>query len=158
VIIDEIGYLPSRPFDKRSRNHDEIKAGRKPDGMESSRRKSHALHIVRIETPRGHGTGFLCLYNETKTFCGIATAMHVVDHADEWQEPIRIYHQPTTKTAFLLEADRVIFSDWERDSAVILFSVDRLKLPEEFIPIRPLQDRLSLGAEIGWLGFPAPAS
>lgn len=34
--------------------------------------------VVKIETPSGHGTGFLCLYNEPRTFCGIATAYHVV--------------------------------------------------------------------------------
>ena len=27
-----------------------------------------APYIVKIETPRGHGTGFLCLYNENRTF------------------------------------------------------------------------------------------
>ena len=25
-------------------------------------------YIVKIEAPRGHGTGFLCLYNEDKSF------------------------------------------------------------------------------------------
>jgi hypothetical protein len=39
-------------------------------------------HIVKIETPDGHGTGFLSLYNHDKTWCGIATAAHVVSHAD----------------------------------------------------------------------------
>ena len=47
-------------------------------------------YVVKIETPRGHGTGFVCLFNEDHTFCGIATAKHVVAYADEWQEQIRI--------------------------------------------------------------------
>ena len=33
-------------------------------------------YIARIESPAGHGTGFLCLYNEDKSWFGIATAMH----------------------------------------------------------------------------------
>ena len=45
-----------------------------------------APYVVKIETPTGHGTGFLCLYNEEKTFFGIATAAHVVSYADEWQQ------------------------------------------------------------------------
>jgi len=49
-------------------------------------------YIVKIETPTGYGTGFLSLYNEDKTWCGIATAAHVVGDADEWQKPIRIRH------------------------------------------------------------------
>ena len=40
-------------------------------------------HIVKIETQTGSGTGFLSLYNEDKTFCGVATALHVVSHADD---------------------------------------------------------------------------
>jgi hypothetical protein len=54
-----------------------------------------APSIVKIETPRGHGTGFLCFYNEAKNLCGIATAHHVVEHADNWQEPIRIMQLAT---------------------------------------------------------------
>jgi hypothetical protein len=53
-------------------------------------------YIVKIETPTGYGTGFLSLYNEDKTWCGIATAAHVVGDADEWQKPIRIRHHEST--------------------------------------------------------------
>jgi hypothetical protein len=41
-------------------------------------------HIVKIETQTGYGTGFLFLYNEDQTLCGIATALHIVGHADDW--------------------------------------------------------------------------
>lgn len=47
-------------------------------------------HVVRIETQNGWGTGFLAFYNHDRAWCGIATAAHVVSHADEWQHPIRI--------------------------------------------------------------------
>ena len=40
-------------------------------------------HVVRINTPTGYGTGFLSFYNHDRSWCGIATAAHVVNHADE---------------------------------------------------------------------------
>lgn len=114
--------------------------------------------VVKIETPSGHGTGFLCLYNEPKTFCGIATAYHVVRHAEQWQEPIRILHYPSGTTAFLREADRVIFNDPDKDSAVVLIGSGQLSLPQEPIGLIPTDRRLPLGMEVGWLGYPGIAS
>src|SRR5688572_997414 len=112
-------------------------------------------YVVKIETPGGHGTGFLCLYSEAKTFFGIATAYHVVQHADEWLEPIRIHHHASGTTAFLKEGERVIFSDRAKDSAVILAEIGELKFPEELIPLLPVETRLPIGVEVGWLGYPA---
>ncbi len=114
--------------------------------------------VVKIETPSGHGTGFLCLYNEPRTFCGIATAYHVVKHAEQWQEPIRITNYATGTSQFLRETDRVIFSEQEKDSAVVLIRTGDLKFPEEPIQLLPTDQRLSLGMEVGWLGYPAMAS
>ena len=57
-------------------------------------------YVIKIETPRGHGTGFLCLYNRDKSFYGIATARHVVSYADEWQQPIRLHHFPSKQRYF----------------------------------------------------------
>src|SRR5262245_61817113 len=88
-----------------------------------------APYIVKIETPGGHGTGFLCLYNEDKSFCGIATAAHVVSYADNWQQPIRLQHFDTSSTALVKEHDRVIWLDTVTDSAVILISSSQLKFP-----------------------------
>ncbi|MBI5695572.1 MAG: trypsin-like peptidase domain-containing protein [Nitrospirae bacterium] len=112
-------------------------------------------HIVKIGTPYGHGTGFLFLYNEDKTWCGVATAAHVVSNADEWQQPIRIYHQEST--AFLSVTDRVIILDLNTDSAVVLFPIDKLQLPENPISLSPVGASLNIGIEVGWLGFPAIA-
>jgi hypothetical protein len=112
-------------------------------------------YIVKIETPRGHGTGFLCLYNDTKTICGIATAHHVVEYADDWQQPIRIRHHESDKTVLLKEADRVIWGNADTDSAVILFPSGILELPKDLIPLLPSGKGLKVGVEIGWLGFPA---
>ncbi|MBM4135549.1 MAG: trypsin-like peptidase domain-containing protein [Nitrospira sp.] len=111
-------------------------------------------YIVKIETPGGSGTGFLCLYNKNKQWCGIATTLHVVEHADEWQEPIKIIHQ-ASPLFFLKEADRVILSDWKTDSAIIFFpKPEKAKLPDVLIPLRPLDKSLNIGSEVGWLGFP----
>ncbi len=114
-----------------------------------------APYIVKIETPRGHGTGFLCLYNEAKTLCGIATAHHVVEYADDWQQPIRIRHHESDKTVLLKEHERVVFGDRATDSAVILFGSNVLDLPEDLIPLLPSDKFLKVGVEVGWLGFPA---
>jgi trypsin-like peptidase len=112
-------------------------------------------YIVKIETPQGHGTGFLCLYNDDRSMCGIATARHVVHHADEWQEPIRVLHQATGTVALLKESDRLIWDDEKVDSAVILGPVSKFKFPQDVIPMLPPDHRLPIGVEVGWLGYPA---
>jgi hypothetical protein len=111
-------------------------------------------YIVKIETPSGSGTGFLCLYNEAKKWCGVATALHVVNDADDWQQPIRIRHLPSSEI-FLKESQRVIFPDWKTDSAIILFEKpEKSALPEDLIGLQPLEKPLDIGFEVGWLGFP----
>jgi hypothetical protein len=117
-----------------------------------------ATYVVKIDTPTGHGTGFLCLYNQNKSFLGIATARHVVSYADEWQQPIRIHHYPSSTTKFMKEDDRIILSDPNTDSAVILFQPGDLGLPKELIPLLPSSASLDIGTEIGWLGYPGLAA
>jgi len=117
-----------------------------------------APYVVKIETPTGHGTGFLCLYNQNKSFLGIATARHVVSYADEWQQPIRIQHYPSSTTKFMREDDRTILSDPYTDSSVILFSPGELGLPQDLIPLLPGSASLAIGTEIGWLGYPGLAA
>ena len=111
-------------------------------------------HIVKIETPDGHGTGFLCLYNADKSLCGIATAHHVIEHADQWQQPIRIHHQSSGKVTFLRESERFILVDRDSDSAVIVTLASNLELPSEVIPLFPTETPLPIGVEVGWLGYP----
>jgi hypothetical protein len=114
-------------------------------------------YVIKIETPSGHGTGFLCLRNEDNSFSGIATARHVVSHADEWQQPIRLQHYHTSSTVFLKEPERVIWLDTDTDSAVLLIESGKLNFPETLIPLLPMTTPLVVGAEVGWLGFPAVA-
>ena len=112
-------------------------------------------YVVRIETPSGHGTGFLCLYSDQQVFCGIATAYHVVAHADEWQQPIRIHHHASKSMALFNEGKRFVFADRQRDSAIILVDPGKLQLPETLVPLLPVDTRLPIGAEVGWIGYPA---
>ncbi|MHB1863410.1 MAG: S1 family peptidase [Gemmatimonadaceae bacterium] len=115
-------------------------------------------YVVKIETPEGHGTGFLCLFNETRVWCGIATAHHVIEHAERWGEPIRINHFPSGTSALIKEGDRIVFPDAKTDSAVVLIPVGTLKLPEDLIPLRPTEHRLPIGVEVAWLGYPGMSS
>src|SRR5260221_5507847 len=87
-------------------------------------------HVVRMEPPTGYGTGFLSFYNHDGSWCGIATAAHVVSHADEWQEPIKIRDEASSNPRFLKADERVIFMDYPTDSAVVLFLKGELQLPE----------------------------
>ncbi len=115
-------------------------------------------HIVKIETQSGHGTGFLSLYNQDKSVCRVATALHVVRNADDWQQPIRIRHHLSGETVFLEASHRVIYTDWETDSAVILFKKSDLpSLPEDPKNLLPSDSTISIGFEVGWLGFPSVA-
>ena len=113
-------------------------------------------HLFKIETPGGHGSGFLLHYGKDN-FCCVATAEHVVSHADEWQQPIKLTHQATRETKFLKNADRVIYRDSATDSAVVLFLKGDLKLPQTPIALFPEGQRIDIGSEVGWLGFPSVA-
>lgn len=110
-------------------------------------------YIVKIETPRGYGTGFLCMYSGNKVVCGIATALHVVRHAADWQQPLKITHYASKKTVMFNQEDRIIVSNPKTDSAVILMEKG-LHFPSKTIPLLPASKQLLTGEEIGWLGFP----
>lgn len=116
-------------------------------------------HVVKIETQSGHGTGFLCLFNQDKSIFGIATAYHVVSHANEWKQPIRLRHYPSASELYLTDTERAVLFDYESDSAVILSTATGdLKIPEDSIPLLPNEVNLAIGAEVGWLGYPAMAA
>jgi hypothetical protein len=110
-------------------------------------------YIVKIDTPSGSGTGFLCTYNYDQSWCAISTAYHVIASADEWQQPIKVHTQ--SKSAFLKESQRIIFPDRQTDSAVILFESAHLQFPDGLIPLRQIANPINIGSEVGWLGFPA---
>ena len=98
-------------------------------------------YLVKIETPTMSGTGFLLSYNDDRSWCGVATALHVVSNADSWQQPIKIHSHNFSKTVFLSVGQRVIFTDYATDSAVIFFESSQLELPNDLIPLRPIDTR-----------------
>ncbi len=112
-------------------------------------------HVVKIETQVGHGSGFLAFYNMDSSFCGIATAAHVIAHADDWQQPIKIRSAAGGVPTFLQASDRVIYLDRATDSAILLFLKGELKLPERPIALLPMDTPCGIGSEVGWLGYPA---
>lgn len=112
-------------------------------------------YIFKIETQYGHGTGFLYLYNDDKRFCCIATALHVVDYANNWKQPIRLTHHASSEVIFLKDPEYVIVPDYETDSAAILLEKPDFELPSEVIELLPLGTPLSIGNEVSWLGFPS---
>lgn len=115
-------------------------------------------HVVKIYSPRGSGTGFLCAYTEDKKLCCVATAAHVIDESHYWEEPIRVQHYASGKTVLLRPADRVIWLDPSLDTAVILFQKGDLSLPDTTLPFIEEKKHLPVGEEIGWVGFPAVSS
>ncbi len=111
-------------------------------------------YIFKVETPLGSGTGFFYLLNDTKTFCGVATALHVVSYAEDWRQPIRLIHFQSNNSLFLNAQEYIIFSSPTMDAAVIFFRKPIFELPSEVIELLPLDTPLSIGNEVGWLGFP----
>lgn len=110
-------------------------------------------YIMSVETPSGSGTGFLFTYNTDKTFAGFATAAHVVKDADNWKQPIKLIHFMTGKEYFLTVELRVVML--ERDSASIFIENKDLGIPSDVLPLRDSSNLLSIGAEVGWVGFPS---
>lgn len=120
--------------------------------------KTICPYIVSVETPDGSGTGFLFTYNKKKTVAGFATAAHVVDSADDWKQPIKLIHCITKKELFVEDDERVIFLDRSRDSAsIMLFGKLDIGLPSDTLPLIDPSKTLSIGAEVGWMGFPSIA-
>jgi len=113
-------------------------------------------YVVRIETPNGtYGTGFLCPRPENNSFLGIATARHVVQDADYWQQPIKVYHRESEGPILLRDSDRVVLHDNNGlDSSLLVIPPDKLEFPEEPIGLLPDAFPVPVGIDIGWVGFP----
>lgn len=110
--------------------------------------------VVKIATPDGYGTGFQILYRKDRILCGLATAYHVVSHAEEWEEPIKLTHIQSGKSTILKEKDRVIFTYPAKDLAFILFDKNLLPLEEKEPRLVDPEKVLKQGVAIGWCGFP----
>lgn len=115
--------------------------------------------IFRIKTPGGSGTGFLLSRSEgdEDRICGVATAAHVVKHAEEWEQPIRIEHFETKRSIMLRPKDRAVFMDVPQDTAAIVFDPGELGLPNDPPGLIEEGKMKKVGVEVGWMGFPALA-
>lgn len=113
--------------------------------------------IVKVATPRGHGSGFLFAYASKGSLCAVATAAHVVSAAAEWEEHVRLEQKTSNRSLVLHAHERAIVLLSDRDTAAII-----LPTPEGMFPKKPLRlaepsKGLKIGVEIGWLGFPSLA-
>ena len=114
-------------------------------------------YVFSVSTPQGSGTGVFFMYNDRKTYAAIATAAHVVEHADEWKLPIKLRHHSTGVELFLTADERVVFLDKQRDSASILFRATAFKLPDQLLPMMAADHYQPIGSEVAWVGYPSIA-
>lgn len=114
-------------------------------------------YCFKVTTPTAAGSGFLITYRDNTEFCGVATAYHVVQHAQEWGEPVKLGHEGTRKIITLKESERVIIEKRNKDVAVILFSKGELDIPTNTLPLSAADKYFKPGLEIGWTGYPAVA-
>ena len=114
-------------------------------------------YVVRIETPNGHGTGFVVPTPAGDTTRCVVTAWHVINHASEWNEPIKINHLSSKKCVFLRPDQRRINPAPGRDQALIHFSASELPFPEVNLSFSETDTHYVEGVEVGWLGYPAVA-
>lgn len=111
--------------------------------------------LVKIETPRGSGTGFVISSAKSASLFGIATAAHVVNQAHFWEEPIRITHKLSGRSFVVRHHERAILLEDGRDTAAVIVENGEGFLPQQTLPLPPQDKALRLGNEVGWLGFPA---
>ena len=99
----------------------------------------------------------MLFHGKTAGFVAIATAAHVVSLEHAWEEPIRIQHYATETSVLVRAPERALLVNTSDDVAAILFASQNLPFPETPLPLSPKDSPVSVGVEIGWLGFPAIA-
>jgi hypothetical protein len=113
-------------------------------------------YVFKVETPEGFGTGFLFTYaGNNNALCAVATAAHVVEHAERWELPIKITHFASGKSTVLKPDIRAVVVRKELDTAAILFPIRGMELPQELPALIAQERHLKVGVRIGWVGFPA---
>lgn len=110
--------------------------------------------LFRITTPSGTGTGFLLFQSQGGGFTSIATAAHVISHAHEWEQPIRITHHASGQSLLLRSTDRAVNLRTDSDTAAISFRVGAMNLADKPLPLIQHGYNVKPGVEIGWVGFP----
>ena len=89
--------------------------------------------IFIVQTPSGQGTGFLAPSIPGSTLNCLVTAWHVVEHAQEWREPIKLFHFSSKTEIFLNNNSRNIKWRQDKDIAIIEFESTRPPLPNKSI-------------------------
>lgn len=117
-------------------------------------------YVVKVETPEGAGTGFFFAWNADRSIVAVATALHVVRHAQEWRQPIRITQE--NNQAFLQWNERVVLPDYQTDSAAILIRAENLQkqgiiVPDAMLPLMDSTQYKKVGVTLSWGGYPAIA-
>lgn len=112
--------------------------------------------LVRIEIPDSYGSGFMVekYQKEKRELLLIATAYHVVAHAVEWLEPIRITHVPTSSVFAFAPDQRVVYHDIGRDLALIEVDAKHFPFPAYHPLFTPAGSYVVPGHLIGWCGYP----
>lgn len=113
--------------------------------------------VVQIQTPNGSGTGFVVQPPpdvSSDKIC-VITAWHVISHAQEWGEQIKIGFV-TGKSITLLSTEREVNPASSRDQAFILFEAKEMCFPKT-PPLVEKDRHFVEGVEVGWFGFPAIA-
>lgn len=110
--------------------------------------------VIRIETPGGQGTGFMTP-SPLPGQLAIATAWHVVEHALQWQEPLRLTHHSSLKMHLFPHDQRLIIPVKDTDAALIGVS-NTGGFPETApASLFALEGkRLRSGMAVSWCGFP----
>ncbi len=114
-------------------------------------------YSFKIFTPSGGGTGFLLTVPNPEKICSIATAYHVISHAHQWEEPIKLMYSPTKEPVVLHVPDRFIFADADKDIALIIFFNLEFPLPDKELTLTPEDKYMKPGISVGWTGYPVVA-
>jgi len=116
---------------------------------------------LKIRTPRGHGSGFyMGAFGENNKLGAVATALHVIKEANDWDEPIKLFHIETGQETLLpaVNSDgtkRPILVFDKSDLAVIIFTIPQeWHLPSDHIGRVASEQHMVEGVEVGWFGFP----
>ena len=112
--------------------------------------------VVKIEIPDSYGTGFLITRRKRQEIVqvGIATAYHVIAHAERWLEPIRLIHYISNKEVVILPNQRQISVNQNRDLALLCISENILPFAKDIPAINKEPTIIPSGTHVGWCGFP----
>ncbi len=108
-----------------------------------------APQIVKIATTSGYGTGFICYGGDI--IRTVATAWHVIEGASN--KPVTIYHDKGSIVCGPKPHRDLTVAHFNNQDAALLI-VPAPELPKPVVPLLEKDKTLSVGTEVGWLGYP----